>query len=40
VTTDGSGNVYVTGFFSSNAFKISPPSPSAAFLDVTGDALD
>lgn len=37
VTTDGAGNAYVAGFFSDNAFKITPLGGISAIIDSTGD---
>ncbi len=37
VAVDGSGNVYVTGFFSHNAFRIDPNGTITEIIDSTGD---
>ena len=37
IAVDGSGNVYVTGFFSSNAFKITPGGVITEIIDANGD---
>jgi len=37
VATDSSGNVYVTGFISTNAFKITPGGTITEIIDSTGD---
>ena len=37
ITTDSSGNVYVAGFSSSNAFKITPGGTITEIIDSTGD---
>ncbi len=35
---DSSGNVYVTGGYSHNAFKITPGGTITEIIDATGDA--
>ena len=37
ITVDGSGNVYVTGFSSRNAFKITPSGTITEIIDANGD---
>ncbi len=37
IATDGSGNVYVTGYGSENAFKITPGGTVTEIIDSTGD---
>ena len=37
IAVDGSGNVYVTGYSSANAFKITPGGVITEIIDATGD---
>ncbi len=37
VTTDAAGNVFVTGFYSDNAFKVTPGGVITEIIDATGD---
>ncbi|MCH8170309.1 MAG: SBBP repeat-containing protein [Bacteroidetes bacterium] len=37
IAVDGSGNVYVTGFNTDNAFKITPGGVITEIIDATGD---
>ena len=37
VAVDASGNVYVTGLYSDNAFQISPSGTISEIIDSTGD---
>ncbi len=37
IAVDGSGNVYVTGFVTDNAFKITPGGVITEIIDATGD---
>ena len=37
VAVDGSGNVYVVGFSSRNAFQIDPNGTITEIIDITGD---
>ena len=39
-TVEGSANVYVTGFFSNNAFKITPDGTITEIIDETGDGTN
>ncbi len=40
VTTDASGNVYVTGWWSDNVFKITPEGTITEILDLVGDGAN
>ena len=37
IAVDGSGNIYVAGFHSDNAFKITPGGVITEIIDATGD---
>jgi hypothetical protein len=39
VAVDGSGNIYVTGYFSHNAFKITPAGVVTQIIEAAGDGL-
>ena len=39
IAVDGSGNVYVTGMNSHNAFKITPDGGITEIIDSTGDSM-